>query len=107
MFERFYSGQIEGDVTVRENGTKRPLQNRFDYRKHAMESSSHPSARTRLAFNLIADVLNSEHRAGEIHEYFARRVVPLLPDRFTISRSRLLAYIEIIEQEKSAKIGVD
>jgi hypothetical protein len=107
MSERFYSGQIEGDVTVRENGSKRRLQNRFDYQKHVTERSSHPSAHARLAFNLLADALDNEHRAGEVHEYFVQRVMPLLPRRFTISRSRLLAYVDIIDQEKNAKIGKD
>jgi hypothetical protein len=107
MSERFYFGQVEGDVTVRENGGKRPLQNRFDYRKYVMERSSHASAHARVAFNLLADALDSEHRAGEVHEYFARRIMPLLPQRFTISRSRLLAYVDLIDQEKAAKIGTD
>ena len=107
MSERFYSCQREGDVTVRENRSKRPLQNRFDYRMHVTERSSHPSAHARLAFNLLADALDNEHRAGEVHEYFARRVVTLLPHRFTISRSRLLAYVDLNDREKNAAIGTD
>jgi hypothetical protein len=107
MSERFYSGEREGDVMVRESGIKRPLHNRFDYRKHLTEHSSIPSAHARLSFNLLADALDSEHHASQVHEYLARRIVPLLPQRFTISRSRLLEYVDIIDQEKDAQIGMD
>lgn len=61
------------------------------------------SGQTRLAFNLLADALDDEQRAYEAHEYFVQRVMPLLPQRFTISRSRLLAYIDMMEHEKRTK----
>lgn len=106
MSERFYSGERDGEMTVREaNGPKRPLQNRFDYRKFITERAAQSSPYARLAFNLLADALGDERRAGEVHEHIARRVMPLLPPRFTISRSRLLAYVDRIELEKRAKIG--
>lgn len=108
MSERFYSGQREGDVTVREsNGTKRPLQNRFDYQKHLTERTKETSAHRRLAFNLLADALDSEWPADEVQEYFARRIMPILPQRFIISRSRVLAYVDLMDQENRAKIATD
>jgi hypothetical protein len=36
----------------------------------------------------------------ETHEYFSRRVVALFPERWTISSSRVLAYVDMIEHEK-------
>lgn len=106
--ERLYFGRQEGEVTVRDaGGKKRPLQNRFDYRKYVSERAQNPSPHARLAFNLLADALDNERRAAEVADYFARRVMPQLPQRFTISRSRLLAYVDLIDQEKRAEIGLD
>ena len=35
----------------------------------------------------------------EAHEYFSRRVVTLFPQRWTITRSRILAYVDMFELE--------
>lgn len=104
MSERFYSEEGNGDVTVHEaNGSKRPLGNRFDYRRVADERAAQRLPRAPLAFNLLADALESERLAGEVHEYFTQRVMPLLPRRFTISRSRVLAFAALIDAERRAK----
>jgi hypothetical protein len=42
------------------------------------------------------------HGAIEAHEYFSRRVVTLFPERWTITRSRIVAHINMIEAEKRA-----
>jgi hypothetical protein len=39
------------------------------------------------------------------YEYFSRRVVAQFPERWTITRSRVLAYVNMIESEKSAGFG--
>lgn len=61
--------------------------------------------RARLAFDLLADALDEQAPSGEVHDYFVRRIMPLLPERFTISRSRVLAYVERIAEERLAQIG--
>ena len=49
-----------------------------------------------------------QHLAGklsrEVLNYFVRRVIPLLPDRFTISRSRVRDYIERMAEEECAGV---
>jgi hypothetical protein len=49
---------------------------------------------------LLADALGNEARALETHEVFSRRVVALFPERWTISRSRVLSYLSLIEFER-------
>jgi hypothetical protein len=102
MTERFYSGERSGTLTVRDGGglgEVRPLQCRFDYRKYITTRNKNPDD-TRLALTLLGDALEDERRAVEAHEYFMRRVIPLLPPRFTISRSRVLAYVNAMELER-------
>jgi len=60
--------------------------------------------RARLAFDLLADALDNHVPTREVHDYFVRRIVPLLPERFTISRSRVRAYVERIADEQRAAI---
>lgn len=105
--ERFYSGQRDGQLTVRDGtmGAKRPLELRFDLRKdpaprlgQAVDSPEH----TLLALTLLADALGDEKRAIEMHEYFSHRVIKRFPERWTITRSRILAYVDLSEQEKRA-----
>jgi hypothetical protein len=107
MTERYYSGERDGIVTVRDaggDGAKRPLQCRFDHRKYITGRAGENSNDTRLALTLLGDALDDEGRAVEAHEHFARRVISLLPPRFTISRSRVLAYVNTMEQEKRAQV---
>ena len=101
MAERFYSGERDGAVKVRDQGGEaRPLQCRFDYRKYMTERSGKSSDYARLALTLLGDALEDEQRAVEAHEYFVKRVIPVLPPRFTISRSRVLAYLNTMEIDK-------
>ena len=104
MAERFYSGERDGAVKVRDQGGEtRPLQCRFDYRKYMTDRAGKNPDHTRLALTLLGDALEDEQRAVEVHEYFMKRVIPVLPPRFTISRTRVLAYVNEMESEK----GVD
>ena len=108
MTERFYSGQRNGQLTVRDGGggaPKRVLAIRFDLRQQRTEviarirDGADPAL---IALTLLADALGDDARALETHEYFSRRVVDLFPDRWTITRSRILAYVDLIEHEKRA-----
>jgi hypothetical protein len=109
MTERFYSGERDGALTVRDgDGSRltRPLQCRFDYRKYITDRAAKNPDHTRLALTLLGDALEDERRAVEAHEYFMRRVIPLLPARFTISRSRVLAYVNEMESERRTEAFV-
>jgi hypothetical protein len=108
LTERFYSGQRDGQVTVRDGiggAKKRPLEPRFVQPKHGEKGFARPgdgSGSTQIALTLLADALGDEASAIATHEYFSRRVVALFPERWTISRSRVLAYVNLIELEKRA-----
>lgn len=103
MTERFYSCERNGGVTARDgSGSPRPLQCRFDYRKYVTGRADKNAEDTRLALTLLGDALDDERRAVDAHEYFIRRVIPVLPPRFTISRTRVLAYVNTMEADKHA-----
>jgi Family of unknown function (DUF6166) len=108
LTERFYSGQRDGRMTVRDgigHSEKRPLAPRSVLFKHGTEQIAAPrdaSERAQIALTLLADALGDEARAIEAHEYFSRRVVALFPERWTITRSRIVAYINMIDAEKRA-----
>jgi hypothetical protein len=103
LTERFYFGQRDGQVTVREgnDGAKRPLPPRSVLLKHRTEGSEH----AQIALKLLADALGDEARAIATHEYFSRRVVSHFPERWTITRSRVLAHVNMIEHEKRADLA--
>jgi hypothetical protein len=106
MTERFYSGERDtGALTVREGGfgETKPVHCRFDYRKYITERAGGNSDHARLALTLLGDVLEDERWAAEAHEYFMKRVIPILPKKFTISRSRVLAYVNVMASDKSVE----
>lgn len=107
MTERFYSGTRDGQLTVRDGTgtTRRVLPIRFDLRQHQTEviSRIHDGADPALiALTLLADALGDDARALKAYEYFSRRVVDIFPDRWTMTRSRILAHVDLIEHEKRA-----
>ena len=100
MAEIFYSGEQAGQVTVRDGETKRPLDPRFDLRKHSPAGfawGKGDSVSAQLSLALLADALLDDARALKLHHRFNRRVVTLLPARWTLTRSRILDYAEMIE----------
>jgi hypothetical protein len=105
LSERFYLGQRDGQVTVREGngGARRPLPPRYVWLKHGADGSG-PA---QIALTLLADALGDEARAIETHEYFSRRVVERFPQRWAITRSRVLAYVHMIEHEKRADLALE
>lgn len=92
-------------MTVRDGiggAKKRPLEPRAVLFKHGKEKFAQPSdssGRAQIALTLLADALGDEARAMQAHEYFSRRVVTLFPQRWTITRSRILAYVDMFELE--------
>ena len=104
LTERFYFGQRDGQVTVRESNddAKRPLPPRSVPLKQGADASE----RARIALALLADALGDEARAIATYEHFSRRVVARFPERWTITRSRVLAHVKMIEHEKRADLAV-
>jgi hypothetical protein len=103
--ERFYCGEAPGKVIVREGAERRTLDPRFDLHKHSSigfawgGSDSSAGSTQQLALALLADALRNDERASRVHRDFNSRVIPLFPKRWTITRSRILAYVDRIEAE--------
>jgi hypothetical protein len=106
MAESIYSGEAGGRVTVREGimaregADKRPLDPRLDLRNHSPSGfawGDDGSGQAQLALALLADALRNDERALRLYQDFNRRVVTLFPTRWTITGSRVLAYIDMIE----------
>lgn len=106
LTERFYRGEWPSKVTVRQGANKWALDPRFDLHTHSStgfawgrgETSGAPAHQ--LALALLADALQDDARARQLHRDFCRRVVGLLPERWTITRSRIAAYAAVIEAER-------
>lgn len=100
--ERFYSGEAGGQVVVHEGAKKRPLDPRFDLRRHSPAgfgggyAGSGPS---QLGLALLADALDDDARALQLYLRFSCRVVAIFPQRWTITRSRILAHVDLIEDQ--------
>jgi hypothetical protein len=103
MVERFYCGDAPQQVTFREGEERQPLEPRFDLREHSSIGfawgEGDAGSAQQLALALLADALRNDARALNVHQEFSRRVIPLFPNRWTISRSRILAYVDRIEAE--------
>jgi hypothetical protein len=98
--ETFYSGVRPGQVMAREGSTRRPLNPRFDLRKHSSTRFGWGKGEVgpaQLSLALLADALGNDARALQLHQRFNHRVVTMLPERWTITRSRILAYADMIE----------
>jgi hypothetical protein len=97
---RLYFGRKEG-VVVRENGTSKPLD------PHAGQNSQScfswgcesPAGKC-LAMALLRDALEDEKRASELADIFNARVISILPERWTLSRERILSYTDIMAREQ-------
>jgi hypothetical protein len=93
-------------VTVRDGigaASKRPLPPHAVLFKHGEKGSTRigdGSGSAEIALALLADALGNEARAMAMHETFSRRVVALFPERWTISRTRVISYLSLIEFER-------
>ena len=101
MAESFYSGR-EDRVIVREGERSWSLDLRLDLDPDGQTcfkwGREHPENR-RLAVALLADALNDSKLALSLAEAFTARVVIMLPQRWTMSRARVLSFIRIITEE--------
>lgn len=97
--ERFYSGKGSGEVTVREGDLTRVLELRP--RSSAEEPTPFTWGRNEtgaaeLAFALLADALCDDTEAMRLRQEFRNRVITNFPDRWTISRTRILAHVRMM-----------
>jgi hypothetical protein len=101
MAERFYSGR-EDHVSIREGEQSLPLNARLDLDPEGQTvlnwGRANPKGK-RLAIALLADALNDDRAAVDLAEAFTARVVAMLPERWTMSRTRILSFVEIITRE--------
>lgn len=100
MPERFYCGR-EDHVVVREGEQSQPLDLRLDLDPEGQTRFKwgRENKGKRLALALLADALNDDNQAVNLSEAFTARVVALLPERWTMSRARVLSFVMIIARE--------
>jgi hypothetical protein len=108
MAERFYSGR-EDHVSIREGAQSLPLNARLDLDPEGQTVLKWGRANSkgkRLAIALLADALSDDRVAVHLAEAFTARVVAMLPERWTMSRTRILSFVEIIKRESLGHPGL-
>jgi uncharacterized protein DUF6166 len=106
--EIFYSGDQFDRVTVREGQARRPLNPGSNMgRSLGLDGAGPETGKLSdgLCYALLADALDNDARALRLHHAFRHRVGSILPDRWTLSRSRIRAYADMIEQDQD--VGID
>jgi hypothetical protein len=103
--ERFYSGTADLHVTVREDGVLRDLSPRLDLQNHSQSFAwgFGGSAPAQLALALIADATGDDARALRLQHDFKFRVIASLPSRWTMTQSRVLAYVAELEHAERTR----
>ncbi len=56
---------------------------------------------------LLKDALEDDKRAAELADFFNARVISILPERWTMTRERILSYTEMMEREKITESLLD
>jgi hypothetical protein len=106
MAERYYSGDAFGQVSVREGFTAADGSNRVQlkprhdlhrYPAAAFSWGGDSPGQLQLALGLLADALGDDELVLKFHLDFSRRVVSIFPDRWTITRTRIVAHANTIE----------
>jgi Family of unknown function (DUF6166) len=108
--ERFYSGKASGEVTVREGSSTRVLEPRSG---SSGEEEPRPftwgrdeTGATQLAIALLADALCDDAEARRLHQDFLHRVITNFPDRWTITRSRVLAHVRLLKVRDGGQTSI-
>jgi hypothetical protein len=98
--ERVYSSGLNLQVTVREGDDRRPLDGRTDLHNYSatFDWGSDTEGAAQLSLALLADALEDDARAQTLHQKFKSRVIIDLPERWTMTRSRILAHAKILEK---------
>lgn len=98
--ERFYSGKASGEVMVREGGLTRilgPRPGSSGEEPRPFSWGRDESGAAQLAFALLADALCDDVEASRLHQNFRHRVIAIFPDRWTITRTRILAHVQMMK----------
>ena len=100
---RLYSGSKDG-VVVREAGKTTPLgsprdQSELNGQSRFAWGAASPKGKA-LAEALLKDALGNEASAAELAATFNARVISILPDRWTMTRDRVLSYAHMMAHEK-------
>ena len=106
--ERFYASGLNGQVTVREViDDKWFLNGRNDLRNYSetFEWGRDSAGATQLSLALLADALDNDARAQLLHQSFKDRVIVGLPERWTITRSRIIAHAKMLEARANGLTG--
>jgi Family of unknown function (DUF6166) len=107
--ECLYSGHKQG-VVVRENGITRPLdpQTGSDPDEEGSFSwgSASPAGK-RLAAALLKDALADDKRAAELADVFNTRVISILPERWTMTRARIVSYADMMARERISALLIE
>ena len=107
--ERFYSG-LEDRVRVREGEHSRQLDPRLDLdgaQPAVFKWGREGEGSTRLAVALLADALDDGKTAVGLAAAFTARVVVRLPERWTMSKNRVLSFVDIIRRESFYNVSFD
>jgi hypothetical protein len=106
--EVFYVGERGEGVMVRGSDSTRPLNPRLDLGEEAAAALGWgaDAAASRLALALLADALGDDARALRLRNSFNRRVVAVLPDRWTMTRSRVVAYADMADREELLNVAI-
>jgi hypothetical protein len=107
MAERFYSGRNDR-VLVRENEQWRPLDPRLDLDRNGQSRFTwgrESAAGNRLAVALLADALDDDKTAVGLAGAFTARIIVMLPERWTMSRARVLSFVEMMARETLNEIS--
>jgi hypothetical protein len=107
--ERFYCGKASGEVTVREGGASRVLGPRagsIGEKSGSFTWGRNETGATQLAFALLADALSDDAEARRWHQNFRHRVIANFPERWTITRSRILAHVDMMKYRGGVQTSV-
>jgi hypothetical protein len=96
---RLYFGRREG-VVVRENGASRPLKQLDPNGQSNFNWGSAGPAGKPLALALLTDALEDEKRASELADTFNARVISILPERWVLTRERVLSHTRVMAREQ-------
>lgn len=99
--ERFYCGKASGYVTVREGGSTRVLEPPHGLEPRTFTWRHNESGAEQLALALLRDALGDEETARRFHQRFSCRVIANFPDSWTITRTRIIAHINMMKHQNN------
>jgi hypothetical protein len=99
--ERFFSGKAPGVVTIREGGSSRVLAPLPGLERRAFTWGHDEAGAEHLALALLKDALGDDEMARRFHQRFRRRVIANFPKRWTITRTRIVAHVNMMKSQNN------